>query len=195
MTNLDIYNKTKAVPKEALTEIKAGRLKGKSNINPQWRIWKLTEMFGPCGIGWKYKITKQWIETGANEEKTAFVNIDLFIKDGDNWSDAIPGNGGSSFVAKEKNGLYTSDECYKMALTDAISVACKALGIAADVYWSEGDKYTEQARKAMQEEETAKERLKKSIVEFQKQKNLIDELIKENDRLKKIVERKEKEAV
>ena len=28
-----------------------------------------------------------------------------------------------------------SDECYKMALTDAISVAAKALGVAADVYY------------------------------------------------------------
>lgn len=191
MSNLDIYNKTKAVPKEALTEIKAGRLKGKSNINPQWRIHKLTEMFGPCGVGWKYKITKQWIEIGANDEKTAFVNIDLFIKDNGEWSDAISGNGGSSFVAKEKNGLYTSDECYKMALTDAISVSCKALGVAADVYWSEGDKYTEQSRKAEQEEETAKERLKKSIEEFKKQKELIDGLIKENERLKKLVKEKE----
>lgn len=54
----------------------------------------------------------------------------------DEWSEAIQGVGGSSFVTNEKNGLYTSDECYKMALTDAISVACKSLGIGADVYWN-----------------------------------------------------------
>jgi len=190
MSNTDLYNKVKAVPKEALTEIKAGRMKGKSNINPQWRIYKLTEMFGPCGIGWKYKITRQWIEEGANNEKAAFVNIELFVKIDGEWSDAIPGNGGSSFVANELKGLHTSDEAYKMALTDAISVSCKALGIAADVYWSEGDKYTEQSRKALQEEETAKERLEKSIKEFKKQKNIIDELIKENEKLKKMVENK-----
>jgi hypothetical protein len=47
------------------------------------------------------------------------------------------------FIAKEKSGLYTSDEAYKMALTDAISVSCKALGIAADIYWSKDNtKYT-----------------------------------------------------
>jgi hypothetical protein len=182
--NLDIYNKVKAVPKEALTEIKAGRLKGKSNINPQWRIYKLTEMFGPCGVGWKYKITRQWIEEGANNEKAAFVNIDLFVKIDGEWSDAIPGNGGSSFVINELRGLHTSDEAYKMALTDAISVSCKALGIAADVYWSEGDKYTEQERVVM-EEESVKERLKKAAEEFKKQNNIIDNLKKENDRLKK----------
>ena len=41
-------------------------------------------------------------------------------------------------MAKERNGLYTSDECYKMALTDAISVAAKAIGMGADVYWEKG---------------------------------------------------------
>ena len=38
-------------------------------------------------------------------------------------------------IAKEKAGLYTNDECFKMALTDAISVACKSLGVGADVYF------------------------------------------------------------
>ena len=51
------------------------------------------------------------------------------------WSKPIVGVGGSMFIAKEKSGPYTSDEAYKMALTDAISVSCKALGIAADIYW------------------------------------------------------------
>ena len=51
-------------------------------------------------------------------------------------SHGIPGLGGASFVAQERNGAYMSDECEKMALTDAISVAAKALGIAADVYFA-----------------------------------------------------------
>lgn len=100
-----------------------------------WRLKTLTEQFGPCGIGWKYVITDKRLEQGANGEVAAFLDIDLFVKVDGAWSDAIPGTGGSAFVAKEKNGPYTSDECFKMALTDAISVACKALGFGADVYW------------------------------------------------------------
>lgn len=134
--NLDIYNKVREVPENALKPILGGRLKGKSDINPMWRIRMLTEQFGLCGIGWKYVITKQWIEEGANSEKAAFVNIDLYIKLDGAWSDPIPGNGGSMFVAKESGGLYTSDECFKMATTDAISVSCKALGFGADIYWN-----------------------------------------------------------
>lgn len=135
-SNLNLYNNVRPVPKEALRDIQAGRLKGKSDINPMWRLKTLTEQFGVCGFGWKYTITKQWLENGGNNEQSAFVNIELFIKLEGEWSEAIPGTGGSSFVANEKNGLYTSDECFKMALTDAISVACKALGFGADVYWN-----------------------------------------------------------
>lgn len=135
MENLKIYEAARKVPNEALKPIQAGRLKGKSDINPMWRIKKLTEIFGPCGIGWKYTIVKQWMEPAAGGEIAAFCDIDLYVKKDGEWSDPIPGTGGSMFVAKEKSGLYASDECYKMALTDAISVACKALGFAADVYW------------------------------------------------------------
>lgn len=141
--NMRIYNQVRAVPQEAKREITAGRLKGKTDINPMWRIKALTEQFGTCGIGWKYVITDKRLEAGADGEMSAFVDIDLFIKVGGEWSEAIPGTGGSAFVAKERNGLYTSDECFKMALTDAISVACKALGFGADVYWqADATKYT-----------------------------------------------------
>ena len=136
MDNLTVYNAVRHPPKEALKEIQAGRMKGKSDINPMWRLKVLTEQFGMCGVGWRYVITKQWLEAGGKDEIAAFVNIDLYVKVDGEWSEAIPGTGGSSFVAAESRGLYTSDECFKMALTDAISVSCKALGVAADVYWN-----------------------------------------------------------
>lgn len=143
MDNMEIYNAVRAVPETAKSPIENGRLKGKTNINPMWRIKVLTERFGPCGIGWAYTIDRQWMETGAKGELTAFVNISLRVRIDGEWSEPIPGSGGSPFVANERSGPHTSDECYKMALTDAISVACKALGVGADVYWDEDKtKYT-----------------------------------------------------
>lgn len=135
MENLEIYNKLRECPTEAIKPINAGRLKGMSDINPMWRIKALTEVFGPCGIGWWYTIDKQWLEHGNGPEVAAFCNITLFYKWAGEESHGIPGTGGSGFVKVEKNGPYTSDECFKMALTDAISVAAKALGAAADIYW------------------------------------------------------------
>lgn len=144
MENLSIYNKLAQTPVEARKDIQAGRLKGMTDINPMWRIKKLTEVFGMCGIGWKYVITSKQLQTGCKGQISAFVDVDLFVKVDGQWSDAIQGTGGASFVTDEKNGLYQSDECFKMALTDAIGICCKALGMSADIYFSKDrTKYTD----------------------------------------------------
>jgi hypothetical protein len=145
MDNMKLYNEGKTVPENAQKAITGGRLSGMTDINPQWRIEKLTEMFGCCGIGWKVKTVNKWIEEGANGEKSAFIDIELFIKVDGEWSDAIEGTGGASFISKEKNGMYTSDECYKMAKTDALSVACKMIGIGSDIYrgYNDSSKYSD----------------------------------------------------
>lgn len=135
MEKMEIYNRVRQVPDEAKKAISAGRLKGMTDINPMWRIKKLTEEFGPCGIGWWTKVTDRWTET-VGDETCAFVDLELYIKVGDEWSKPITGSGGSKLATKERSGIYVSDECYKMAETDALSVACKKLGIGADVYFS-----------------------------------------------------------
>lgn len=134
--NMRIYEASRTVPKEALKAINGGRLKGMSDINPMWRIKKLTELFGMCGVGWKVEIVDRRLEKGSGIELVCFVDINIYVKVDGEWSAPIPGMGGSSFVTQEKAGPYTSDECFKMAYTDAISVACKSLGFAADVYYA-----------------------------------------------------------
>lgn len=142
MNNMDIYNRLRSVPDEAKKTIEAGRLKGFTDINPMWRIKALTEAFGPCGMGWWYRITDKRIEAFNNEYR-AFVDIELFYVIDGKTSQPVVGTGGASFVTVEKNGPYVSDECFKMALTDAISVAAKSLGVGADVYYEKDrSKYT-----------------------------------------------------
>jgi hypothetical protein len=135
MSNTDLYERVRKVPDNAKKQISAGRLKGMTDINPMWRIKTLTEEFGVCGIGWKLEIVRSWLDNGSNNEVTANVEIRLYVKVNEQWSDAIPGIGGSKFVSKETGGMYTDDDAYKKAYTDALSVACKALGIGADVYY------------------------------------------------------------
>jgi hypothetical protein len=134
MSNTKHYDNLKAVPANALKEITFGKLKGKSDINPQWRIEAMTKEFGVCGIGWKYEIARDWTQSAPDNQLLLFVQINLYIKDGDQWSDPIPAIGGDYVLEKDKNGLHGNDEAYKMATTDALGVAMKMLGVAADVY-------------------------------------------------------------
>ena len=152
-TNMEIYEAHRNPPKEALKPISAGRLKGMTDVNPMWRIKALTEQFGACGIGWYYTVDEQRVEDCGNE-KVAIVNISLFVKDGNEWSKPIHGTGGSKLIAMESKGAFVSDEAFKMATTDALSVACKQLGFAADIYWqTDRDKYT--ANDAVETKETS----------------------------------------
>lgn len=144
--NMKIFNLVKRVPKEAKKTITGGRLKGMTDIKPMWRIEKLTEMFGPCGIGWKTKILNKEIIDVSNGEKIVTIDIQLFIKQNGEWSEPIEGIGGNKLIAKESNGLYNSDEAFKMAYTDALSVACKSLGMGAEVYWGDSKYTTEQTK-------------------------------------------------
>lgn len=147
MANLDFYNKVASVPQEACKGFTNGSFSG-TDINPMWRIKTLTEHFGKCGVGWYIDEVDRWTET-VEGEQLVFVKIHLFIKDNGEWSKPIVGIGGNKtlqiFPAKQGKPEIrkVSDESYKMALTDAISVACKHLGIGADIYWqTDPTKYT-----------------------------------------------------
>ena len=132
--HIEYFDSVASPSKEYTKKIQAGRLKGMTDIKPQWRILALTQRYGLCGFGWKYEIVDKTIVDGADGSQVGFVDINLFVKIDEEWSAAIPGTGGSSFIANERNGKHTSDEVFKMALTDAISVAAKAIGVASDIY-------------------------------------------------------------
>lgn len=150
---MTLWNAVAKVPKDAQKPITGGRTAGMTDISPQWRLQVLTEQFGPCGIGWYYETAERWTNHDiVNNTESAHVRIKLYIIDGfGGWSMPIEGSGGSMLIASEKSGLYHSDEAWKMATTDAISVACKQLGIAADIYrgWPDGrpaDLYPDEAQ-------------------------------------------------
>lgn len=152
--NLKFWNKYKGVPANAQKSFNNGKFKG-TDINTMWRLKCLTETYGQCGFGWYYTIKDKWTEKVDNGDVFAFVEIELYLKDKETgeWSKPISGNGGNKLVRMvydKDDGDYrasTSDEAYKMAVTDAIGVACRNLGIGADVYWqNDKTKYTEYSK-------------------------------------------------
>ena len=129
------YENLASPPADAVKQITGGKLKGFSDINPQWRYEALTNEFGLCGVGWKFEIANTFTEAiPATNELMIFVQVNLYVKDGDTWSEPIPGFGGDFLIVKDKNGIHGNDEGYKMAITDAIGTAAKTIGVAANVY-------------------------------------------------------------
>ena len=148
MENMEIYERVRSVPKEAQKQFNNGKFSG-TDINPMWRIKKLTEIFGPAGIGWWTEDVRYWLEPGSDGSVAAFCSLSLrFVLDG-KTSQPVHGIGGNVFVRKNS----TSDEAYKMAYTDALSIAAKALGVGADI-WFQNDrsKYEEKPEKPEKQE-------------------------------------------
>ena len=150
--NLATWNKFSRVPPSFLKPITSGTLKGKSDINPQWRLMAMTQAFGMVGHGWTYRIVRTWSEQSTalskdrqSQDPTAMVFVEIAVKtkvDGE-WGEEFSGIGGSQIVQQFNSYAQANDEGYKMALTDALSVAFKAVGIAADIYFGnyDGSKY------------------------------------------------------
>lgn len=141
--HMDKWDQLARPPKDALKEIRGGRLSGMTDINPQWRYKAMRDAYGPCGIGWKYEVEKMWTEQGSDGQVFQFAKVLVSIKTNDSWSAEIPGVGGSMLIEKDRNGLHQNDEAVKMSITDALSVALKMLGVGADIYMGrwDGSKY------------------------------------------------------
>ena len=143
--NMRFYGQVQDTPKEAQKSFNNGRFSG-TDINPMWRIKKLTEVFGPAGFGWwTQNVSYSFEESPETKEIAVFCELELVVKDPETGEESHPiyGVGGNTFVAARSRGLQSSDEAMKMAYTDALSIACKALGFSHDIYYqADRTKYT-----------------------------------------------------
>lgn len=178
---LEIYEALSRPPKDALREIQEGTLKGKTDINPQWRYKAMTETFGLVGLGWKYEILDLWHEPGAGNEVLCFAKVAVFVRDPETkeWSDPIVGVGGSKLINDFNRGPKSNDEGYKMAVTDAFSTSLKMLGVAADIYagrW-DGSKYKDQGEAPAENKTANKEATPAGGPDTEEERKQIKELL------------------
>lgn len=173
MENKRIWDQLRTPPKKALKAITGGRLKGMTDIKPQWRYDALTEVFGPCGEGWNYTIEKLWTQGGEEGQVFAFAQVQFKYKEREEWSESIPGIGGSMLIEKDKWGLHHNDEAFKMAVTDALSVAVKMIGVGSDIYMGntkgDGGKYSKPSNEpAKKEKSFTRDSFKKIVTEIKR---------------------------
>lgn len=130
MDNMSIYNAGRAVPATAIKQIKGGAYgaAGLSDINPQWRIEKLTEIFGACGTGWGWMPIDIKFENGH-----CYGHVGLwYLKEDGERSELVHGFGGTKMSERDDSDII------KSTVTDAVSNAARFLGIGADVWYKAG---------------------------------------------------------
>jgi hypothetical protein len=128
--NMRVWNALgKTDPAHTKQFSRAGGFKGTA-IKPIWIAQRLTEQFGPCGIGWG--IGRPHFEVvHADEETLVYCTVECWHG---NPGNAIYGVGGDKVVTRRKDGPFRDDEAFKKAFTDAVGNAFKFIGVAADVH-------------------------------------------------------------
>ena len=109
-----------------------------TTIDPMYQIQMMTDLFGPVGLGWKYKVDYKYIDGLVFAE----VTIKYFTNE---WHEYGPVCSVQN-LSKSNNKL--DDEAPKKAMTDAMTKAFSHLGMSADVFMGKFDdsKYVEQMK-------------------------------------------------
>lgn len=145
MTNKkDLWDKlSKTDPAHTKSFSRSGGFKGTA-IKPQWVVMRLTEEFGPCGLGWGINRPEfQVVPAGA--EMMVYCTVSCWHGTLDN---ILWGVGGDKVSTSRQSGTFNDDEAFKKAFTDAIMNAFKFLGVAADVHMGMFDdsKYVQEVK-------------------------------------------------
>lgn len=160
MSKTDLWDKLgKTDPKHTKGFSRAGGFKGTA-IKPIWVFRRMTEEYGPCGIGWG--INAPTFQTVASPDGEVLVYCTVSI-----WHGArdqiVFGVGGDKAIAKRKEGAaFSDDEAFKKSFTDAITNALKLIGVGADVHMGLFDdaKYVKEIGKEFEEDPQLESRLR-----------------------------------
>lgn len=121
---------SKTDPRHTKSFKRAGGFSGTA-IRPIWIIQRLTEMFGPVGVGWGMGKPTFELVHASEGEVSVYCTVECWHTNREN---VFFGVGGDKAVGKNKHGLNVDDEAFKKAFTDAVGNAFKFVGVGADVH-------------------------------------------------------------
>ena len=163
--NLALWNTLGRTDPAQTKKFKRGGGFSGTAIKPVYTEQKMTETFGPVGIGWGFSQPQFQIVPGDNKEVMVFCWLTLwYVHDGQRSGD-IPGVGGDKIITHIKaNEQYSrperwenDDEAFKKAFTDALGNAMKHLGMSADVHMGlfDDSKYIREVEAEIRQERQA----------------------------------------
>lgn len=120
---------------------RAGGFSGTA-IKPIWTVKRLTEQFGPVGVGWGMG-EPSFNVVPVEGEVMVYCTVTCWHTDPKH---TFVGVGGDKITAKRNSGPFNDDEAFKKAFTDAVGNAFKFVGFGADVHMGqfEDSKYVEE---------------------------------------------------
>lgn len=165
--NLAIWNSVcETDPRHTKSFSRGGGFSGTA-INHTYQQRRATETFGPKGIGWGTTILDEnWVKGAPiiddkhgviGHETVHVLRIRLWYYHGDKPGEIVS-FGQTTFVGKNKHGIFTDEEAPKKSLTDAESKALASLGFSADIHLGlyDNNKYVNDLKARIEQAEKPK---------------------------------------
>lgn len=136
--NLNLWNAVEKTPPSQTKPI-TGKSYSGTSPKPHYLVWKATETFGPCGIGWGFNIVDERIEEGPAGEKMSLARVRVWYE----WNGKrgeVEHVGGTPFSGTRSSGkTYMDEDAPKKSVTDALIKALSMIGFAGDIFMGRYD--------------------------------------------------------
>lgn len=133
MDNKALWVRAFTTDPRAVKPITGKQYKGNSP-KPYWIIERLTDEFGPCGLGWGFTILSERFERFGDAESLHIAVVRLwYVMDGQRGEFEQVGQTRSSYMSAA--GKFIVDEdAPKKSVTDALVKCASYLGFAGDIF-------------------------------------------------------------
>lgn len=112
--------------------------------SPYWIVGRLTETFGPIGIGWGFKVLDERMEKVGEHEIHHIAHVELWYKwQGQTGFVEQYGQTKQAYLTAPKGNqparLFTDEDAAKKSVTDAFVKCASYLGVAGDIFSGQWD--------------------------------------------------------
>lgn len=141
---------------------------------PYYIVERLTEEFGPCGIGWGFTILNERMERLTDSEILHVAVVRFWYVMGGQKGELEQIGQTKVVYEKSKGGLMVDEDAPKKSVTDALVKCASYLGFAGDIFSGRWDdsKYVAELRREFAEQAGSLEQQLKDSIEAAKSKKL-----------------------
>jgi len=137
--NLEIWNSLSITDPAFTREIEGKDYKG-TTVKPHYVVWRLTEKFGPVGVGWGWEIVDERIDAFGEHERMHVVRMRFWYRPiiaGIQVEEraTIEQFGQTRYAYMTKgNYLKVDEDAPKKSITDALTKCASYVGAAGDIF-------------------------------------------------------------
>lgn len=153
MNNTELWQRAFKTNPDAVKPI-TGKDYGGNSPKPYYIVQRLTEEFGPCGIGWGFSVVHERFERFSDTETLHVALIDF-------WYELEGKRGGFQQMGQTRASYVTSSQKFKVdedapkkSVTDALVKCASYLGFAGDIFSGRWDdsKYVAELKREFNQE-------------------------------------------